>query len=1115
MLFVNLGVFHAIPEAEAAALTGVTDTMSNQTQGQASNHDFAFTTPSGANEGETITITFPTDFDSSTIVEDDVDILDDAVQLTTAADCSGAEQASVVVAGDVVTITLCAGDGGAIAPASAVEVRLGTNATSSGTGSHQIVNPSSVSAYSLSIGGTFGDTSTVTFTTMTDGTVDVGLVVNLNHSGGGCSDCDGGGGDDDTTAPVISNIDVIDIAETSATIVWDTDELASCSVSYGETAGYGSSASEGSSGTSHSVGLSGLTPDTEYFFLIHCEDASLNASDEGPLSFTTEHDTAPANISGFICSAGDTTIDFAWSMPSDDDLAGVKINCSTSGYPASSSIGSRVFTGEPSDTSTTAGGLSNDTTYYCGGFSYDTAGNEASGAIVSCTPRAEEETPIDTDADGYTADLDCNDTDASIHPGATETCNLVDDNCDGSIDEGDVCTEEPVDNDADNDGYDVGPDCNDADAAVHPGATEICDSVDNNCDSVVDEGDMCAESADTDVDNDGYNADVDCNDNNTSIHPGATETCNLVDDNCDGSIDEGDVCAEEPEIPQGPETEPGTGIAREDISFLVAEETITLAESDGSIAVIPDSALTIRIPTTAIVDQTVSEIYLTIGTSAYLLNTVTATDLAAFYAATITTPGASGNTPLALRLVFADGSVQDFAFVLQVIDLGYTYEVIDNRVNRVAQAVVSLVQSSNGSWSLANLFAFGKQTNPTTSGSVGTFAWYTKNGLYKVEASKAGYENGASGAFIVSKNIATVNVLLTKHIVPPIVGAEETPLPEQVVGAVGSLVQNVTGALQTLRDIPQVQAGTEVIIPTTITLGALSAGVLVTSFNALPFLQYIFTSPFLFFARKRRKTWGVVYNAATKLPIDLAIVRLYRLPDNQLIASRVTDKEGRYFFLTRPGEYRLDVSKPSFVFPSLLTENKTVDGDRLDIYHGENVLVKADGARVAANIPLDPSGTGPEHEPAAMRRKRFLRRLMAAIAPIGVLLALMIAAVRPSWLSFAGLVFQCLAFGLSWRLSRLKKPKDWGIVYADESGHPIKNAIVRIFEPKYNKLLESTITDEKGRYSLLIGPDVYYATYEKPGYEKQELHPVMSKHPHQADEVAIDVTLQKKTNQNS
>lgn len=108
----------------------------------------------------------------------------------------------------------------------------------------------------------------------------------------------------------------------------------------------------------------------------------------------------------------------------------------------------------------------------------------------------------DNDGDGYGFDVDCDDTNPDINPGATEICNLQDDNCDGNIDEG-VMTTYYADADGDSygdpastilgcfppDGYvENSADCNDADAAINPGASEICNGVDDNCDGNIDEG---------------------------------------------------------------------------------------------------------------------------------------------------------------------------------------------------------------------------------------------------------------------------------------------------------------------------------------------------------------------------------------------------------------------------------------------------------------------------------------------------------------------------------------------------------------------------------------------------------------------------------------------------
>ncbi|MEL6348929.1 MAG: putative metal-binding motif-containing protein, partial [Myxococcota bacterium] len=180
---------------------------------------------------------------------------------------------------------------------------------------------------------------------------------------------------------------------------------------------------------------------------------------------------------------------------------------------------------------------------------------------------------IDEDGDGFSASVDCDDDDAKINPEATEICDEVDNNCDGDIDGGTGLT---VFQDVDEDGYgdrpspaincDVpfgfaaeGNDCNDNNEAIFPGADELCNNFDDDCDGATDEEAVDAGSWYEDADGDGFGDDSteqrgcdvpagfayeggDCDEGEPLINPGMPESCNDgIDDDCDPTTTENGV----------------------------------------------------------------------------------------------------------------------------------------------------------------------------------------------------------------------------------------------------------------------------------------------------------------------------------------------------------------------------------------------------------------------------------------------------------------------------------------------------------------------------------------------------------------------------------------------
>ena len=175
--------------------------------------------------------------------------------------------------------------------------------------------------------------------------------------------------------------------------------------------------------------------------------------------------------------------------------------------------------------------------------------------------------PIDIDGDGSPEGEDCNDDDETMTPGAVETCDGKDNDCNGAVD--DTADAVLFYRDADVDGWgsetdtllsctapdgylSTAGDCDDANAAVHPDTDDWCDGVDSDCDGTTDEDEVIWYA---DADEDGYGGEAgevsckpleghlltsgDCDDADPLVHPDvADDDCDEQDDDCDGQTDE-------------------------------------------------------------------------------------------------------------------------------------------------------------------------------------------------------------------------------------------------------------------------------------------------------------------------------------------------------------------------------------------------------------------------------------------------------------------------------------------------------------------------------------------------------------------------------------------------
>ncbi len=407
---------------------------------------------------------------------------------------------------------------------------------------------------------------------------------------------------------------------------------------------------------------------------------------------------------------------------------------------------------------------------------------------------------------------------------------------------------------------------------------------------------------------------------------------------------------------------------------------------------------------------------------------------------------------------------------------------------------------------------YGENGDFTTAPD-GQFGWVLPKGKYYATFSLPGYYQFSTPLFDVTDNVFNPSI-------------ELVPKPKKLSEVVdfnkslGENLQNITknlsdqaGAaaklLQNLSNDPQVEKAVETVVaPTAVSVAAASSVPLIPWGDIFPLLRLLFFQPVLLIGKRKREGWGQVYNSLTKLPIDLAIVRLVDAATGKVVQSRVTDKNGRYYFTVNPGKYRLEVVKDKMSFPSKLLQHYTEDGRRPDIYHGELVLVNEKYPAITANVPLDP--VGDVKPPHRLKLEKLGRGVQSVLSSLGLVVTAASFYVSPKWYVGALLAGHLVITFVFHRLAKPPKPKSWGIVYDHSTKSPIGRAVVRLFNAQFNKLIATQITDNKGRYYFLAGDNKFYVTYDHKDYAslKSEDIDLGGK---EVDTIRNNVGLKKKT----
>lgn len=313
-------------------------------------------------------------------------------------------------------------------------------------------------------------------------------------------------------------------------------------------------------------------------------------------------------------------------------------------------------------------------------------------------------------------------------------------------------------------------------------------------------------------------------------------------------------------------------------------------------------------------------------------------------------------------------------------------------------------------------------------------------------------------------------------------------LPEQkVVNFTKAIGEKVTHVFKDVvssengQKVSNIVTGTGIAVGVGTTVSSLLINIVGTSEIALvPFRIF---SLMLSALGIKRRSWGTVFDAVTKRPIDPAYVSLLTVEGKE-ITSSITDLDGRYGFLVKKGTYSIDVKKTNYEFPSKILNGQNDDGFHQDLYYGGPITILEDSGVITKNIPMDPVGFDwnefIKKDRKLMRFYRERTKIFMIFSQFLFYAGFLVSTVSMIFLqkpyTFAIFGFYILMFLLR-RIGLKGKLK--GTVVEKGTGYGVPFAIIRVFSKATGTQIRHCVTDVIGRYYCLINNGVYYATVEK------------------------------------
>ncbi len=240
----------------------------------------------------------------------------------------------------------------------------------------------------------------------------------------------------------------------------------------------------------------------------------------------------------------------------------------------------------------------------------------------------------------------------------------------------------------------------------------------------------------------------------------------------------------------------------------------------------------------------------------------------------------------------------------------------------------------------------------------------------------------------------------------------------------------------------------------------------------------------LFGLKKKARPWGTVYDAITKRPLDPAYVSLTDAATGKTVSTAITDLDGRYGFLVKPGKYKILGQKTNYSFPSMKMKGSLYDAVYNDLYFGDEITVTAEGEIITKNIPMDPlKFDWNEFAKNRANMTSFTRAGTVLWAKISDTLFVIGAFVALIGLIFVPAPYNLIIAGTYVTVYLLNfvvfKTKKAGTLLEKSNGLPLSFALINIFMEGQESPIAKKVADKFGRYYILVPKGRYHIKIDK------------------------------------